>query len=172
MFHLGTELSHLRVLCSSRLETVPAPRRCSYSDGEVSCFQLAWAWLRCCFVLQQKPTTFLTRSTETGRMQHIYAGSCCSFADERPAAPAKARHQSIEMNRTRSIHAGSCCSFADERPAAPATARHRSVEMHRTPRIRAGSCCSFADGRPAAPATARHRSVEMRRTPRIRAGSC
>src|SRR5712664_279846 len=148
MCHLGIELLHLRVLWASRLETVPAPRRCSYSSGEVACFQMAWAWLRCCCVPLQQPNLFLTHSTETGRMQHIYAGSCCSYADERPAGLATARHQSVGMDRTRSIHAGSCCSYADERPAGLATARHRSVEMDRTRSIHAGSCCSFSGAQP------------------------
>src|SRR5713226_6880077 len=142
MFHLGIELLHLRVLCPSRLETVPAPRRCSYSNGELSCLELAWAWLRCRCAPPQKRTLFLTRSTEPGRTQHIYAGSCCNFADERPAVLASVRYRSVGMNRNRRIHAGSCYSFADERLAVPATARHPSVETDRTRSIRVSSCYS------------------------------
>src|SRR6267378_2911224 len=126
MFHLGIELLHLLALSSNTLETVRAPRRCSYSSEGVSCFDLVSGYLRRWRVPPQKQSRSLTRLAEPGCIPRIHEGKHCSFADGQPAAPVVALLRSTVMNRIRRTHAGRRYSFADEQPVAPASALHRS----------------------------------------------
>src|SRR5713101_7977601 len=158
MFHLGIELLHLLVLSSNTLETVRAPRRCSYSSEGVSCFDLVSCYLRRWRVPPQKQSRSLTRLAEPGCIPRIRAGTHCSFVDARPVASPAALPRSTVMNRIRRTHAGMHCSSADGQPAAPVAALTRSTVMNRIRRNHAGKRYSFADEQPVAPASALHRS--------------